>query len=96
MPLIFGAEGRRSNAFASRRELPPHSAISGTGRRLAVLAVRAGTGLKLIRARLAPLGRNEPGADLRLGDQSQGARSSETLALAAGPQNRFRSFGQAQ
>jgi hypothetical protein len=55
MPLIFGAEGRRSNAFASRGELPPHSAISGTGRRLAVLAVRAETGLKLIRARLAPL-----------------------------------------
>jgi len=53
---------------------PPHSAISGTGRRLAVLAVRAGTGLKRIRARLArrgrarlaPLGRNERGADLRL------------------------------
>jgi hypothetical protein len=57
MPLIFGAEGRRSNAFGSRGELPPHSAISGTGRRLAVLAVRAGTGLKLIRARLAPRGR---------------------------------------
>jgi len=57
MLLIFGAEGRRSNAFASRGELPPHSAISGTGRRLAVLAVRAGTGLKLIRARLAPRGR---------------------------------------
>ena len=66
MLLIFGAEGRRSNAFASRGELPPHSAISGTGRRLAVLAVRAGTGLKLIRARLAPRGRSvEPATWVR-------------------------------
>ena len=57
MPLIFGAEGRRSNAFASRGELPPHSAISGTGRRLAVLAVRAGTGLKFPkRVQLSPAG----------------------------------------
>jgi hypothetical protein len=70
MPLIFGAEGRRSNAFASRGELPPHSAISGTGRRLAVLAVRAGTGLKLIRARrarLAPLGRARHLGEMPLG-----------------------------
>jgi hypothetical protein len=36
---------------------PPHSAISGTGRRLAVLAVRAGTGLKRIRDGLARRGR---------------------------------------
>jgi replicative DNA helicase len=32
MPLIFGAEGRRSNAFASRGEFPPHSAIEAKRR----------------------------------------------------------------
>ena len=86
MPLIFGAEGRRSNAFASRGEL------SSTQRYFGDRQALGGSCGK---------GRNRPDADshppraapvemsraqiFAYGDQSQGARSSETRGGAACP-----------